>query len=71
MNGEPAPYIPNPLRLLILEDEPNDAILELAALEDAGFNCQWERVDTREAFVDRLKVPAYDLNYLGLCPAEF
>ena len=61
MTADPAPYIPDPLRLLILEDEPNDAILELAVLEDAGFNCQWERVDTRAAFETRLEEPAYDL----------
>jgi PAS domain S-box-containing protein len=49
------------LRLLILEDEPNDAELEIAELEAAGYECAWERVDTREDFLDRLGSEEYDL----------
>ncbi len=49
------------LRLLLLEDEPNDAELNIATLEEAGYNCQWERVDTREDFLACLESPNYDL----------
>ena len=31
------------LRILILEDDPFDAELEMAMLEEAGYECQWER----------------------------
>ncbi len=30
------------LRLLLLEDDPLDAELEVAALESAGYTCTWE-----------------------------
>lgn len=49
------------LRLLILEDEPNDAELEVAELEAAGYDCQWEQVETRADFIARLDAPEYDL----------
>lgn len=42
----------NVLRVLVLEDEPNDAFLEIAELENAGFICQWDRVDNRESYVE-------------------
>jgi PAS domain S-box-containing protein len=48
------------LRLLILEDDPIDAELEVAALEEAGYACQWERVDTRPKFLASLDTPEYD-----------
>lgn len=38
------------LRVLILEDEPADAELELAALAEGGFHCVATRVDGRAAF---------------------
>lgn len=53
--------MPTTLRLLILEDEPNDAELELAALKEAGYDCQWERVETREDFLTHLDAADYDL----------
>ena len=49
------------LRLLVLEDEPNDAKLEIAALEEEGYDCQWERIDTREDYLARLESPDYDI----------
>ncbi len=49
------------LRLLILEDDPFDAELEVAALEEAGYSCRWERVETRSEFLARLDTPDYDL----------
>ena len=53
--------MPTTLRLLILEDEPNDVELEIAAIEEAGYSCQWERVETREDFLARLDAADYDL----------
>lgn len=49
------------LRLLILEDEPLDAELVVHMLEEAGYRCQWERVETEETFLNRLNEPTYDL----------
>ncbi|MBN1976124.1 MAG: PAS domain S-box protein, partial [Anaerolineae bacterium] len=48
------------LRLLILEDDPLDAELEVATLEKAGYVCQWERVETRAEFLACLDAPDYD-----------
>ncbi len=39
-----------PLRVLLLEDEPSDAHLILKALGDAGLVCQHQRVDTAASF---------------------
>lgn len=49
-----------PIRLLILEDNPNDAELAIYELERAGFEPDWVRVDTESAFVQRLD-PNLDL----------
>ena len=43
-----------PLRVLIIEDRPDDAALVAKHLHDAGFNAVWERVDTEAGFVARL-----------------
>ena len=42
------------LRLLIVEDDPTDAELTLRELRKSGFDPQFHRVDTREAFLERL-----------------
>ena len=55
------PPRPAPLHILILDNTPGDAELAVATLEQAGHICQWERVDTREAFVARLGEAKYDL----------
>jgi two-component system cell cycle sensor histidine kinase/response regulator CckA len=49
------------LRLLILEDDAYDAEIEVATLEEAGYDCQWERVETQAEFLARLDAPDYDL----------
>jgi signal transduction histidine kinase/DNA-binding response OmpR family regulator len=49
------------LRLLILENDPHDAEFEVATLEEAGYACQWERVETQAEFLARLDVPDYDV----------
>lgn len=50
-----------PLRLLVLEDSPADTELEIATLERGGYACQWERVQTRDEFADRVAHTEYDL----------
>lgn len=55
------------LRLLIVEDDPNDAELVIRELGKGGFDPQYRRVDSREAFVnalaeDRPDVIIYDHN---------
>jgi len=52
---------PSALRLLIVEDSPRDAELEVATLEAAGYACEWQRVDTRDAFFQQITAPDYDL----------
>jgi PAS domain S-box-containing protein len=52
---------PTTLHLLVLEDVPNDAELEIAALEEAGYRCDWKRVETREDFLAGLDSQEYDL----------
>ncbi len=52
---------PSGLRLLIIEDSLRDAELEVATLEGAGYTCEWQRVDTRAAFLRRLDAPHCDL----------
>lgn len=49
------------LHILVLEDEPNDAVLEIAELENAGFHCQWHRVETKAEFLQSLQDNQYDL----------
>jgi PAS domain S-box-containing protein len=44
-----------PLRVLFVEDNPDDAELSLAELRRAGFAPEWERVDTKEAYLAALK----------------
>ena len=46
-----------PLHVLILEDDPYDAELEIATLEENGYLCQWERVDNRADFLAHLTPP--------------
>jgi two-component system cell cycle sensor histidine kinase/response regulator CckA len=49
------------LHLLILEDDSLDAELEIATLEEAGYTCQWERVETQAEFLACLDTPDYDV----------
>ena len=39
-----------PLRLLILEDNPDDAELMVLHLEREGFTAEWRRVETEDSF---------------------
>jgi len=42
------------LRVLLVEDDPNDAELLLRELRRAGFDPVWRRVDTEQAYADSL-----------------
>ena len=46
--------MPQPLRVLIVEDDPDDAELVLRELRRAGFEPEWHRVQTEQEYVDRL-----------------
>jgi PAS domain S-box-containing protein len=48
------------LNILFLEDNLLDVELEVAALEEEGIKCVWERVDGREDFLREIEKP-YDL----------
>lgn len=43
-----------PLRVLLVEDDPNDAELVLRELRRAGFDPDWRLVDTEEAYIEGL-----------------
>lgn len=45
----------SPLRVLIVEDNPLDAELVLRELHRAGFNPDWQQVQTEHDFLDRLQ----------------
>jgi two-component system, cell cycle sensor histidine kinase and response regulator CckA len=53
--------MPAKLHILVLEDNMLDAELAIQALDSAGYTCQWDCVDTREAFLARLDGHVYDL----------
>jgi PAS domain S-box-containing protein len=46
--------MPQPLKVLIVEDNPADAELLVRSLRHAGFEPDWQRVDTEHAFVEHL-----------------
>ncbi|MFO0731527.1 MAG: hypothetical protein U0231_07075 [Nitrospiraceae bacterium] len=50
-----------PLRLLHLEDNPQDAELILSTLNEAGIRCLSKRVETRDAFLKAIRQGDIDL----------
>ncbi|MBX3028276.1 PAS domain S-box protein [bacterium] len=52
--ADPASGAAASLRVLFVEDDPDDVELEVRALRGAGIECAWDRVDTAEDFVARL-----------------
>src|SRR4029079_10480192 len=53
--------MPAKLHILVLEDNMLDAELAIQALDQAGYSCQWDCVETRAAFLARLDGHVYDL----------
>jgi PAS domain S-box-containing protein len=47
--------MPTPLSVLVVEDSPEDAELIVRGLRQAGYEPEWERVDTEPAYLERLK----------------
>ena len=43
-----------PLKILILEDRPDDAELQVHELRRVGYDPEWKRVDTEKEFVDNI-----------------
>ena len=57
--------MPTPLRVLILEDRPEDAELMVLELKRAGFDPDWTRVDTKEDYLANLDL------YLDVILSDF
>ncbi len=60
-DSEPALHRERRLRILLLEDNADDAELEARALSAGGFECAWERVDNERAFTASLDTRQYDV----------
>ncbi|MDQ7830020.1 MAG: GAF domain-containing protein [Armatimonadota bacterium] len=52
---------PTPLRVLIVEDNQDDALLLVRQLQQAGYVPSWRRVETAGALADALQEAAWDL----------
>jgi PAS domain S-box-containing protein len=50
----------SPIRVLIIEDNEDDTILEIDALVSGGFNIDYERIETREALMRALHEKTWD-----------
>jgi len=50
-----------PLRLLIVEDSENDALLFVREVERGGYDLQWERIDTPSQLIDVLTHREWDI----------
>lgn len=53
--------MPIPLKLLLVEDDPLDAELNILNLESEGFQCDWQRVQIEKALTAALQKERYDL----------
>jgi PAS domain S-box-containing protein len=51
----------SPLRILHLEDDPNDAELVQETLESDGILCQWTRIESESEFLASLEHGGFDL----------
>src|SRR3954469_6553688 len=49
------------LRVLLLDDDPIDAELNIAALQAGGYDCTWRRVDRRETYVQALAMGDFEV----------
>ncbi|MGO8880256.1 MAG: response regulator [Desulfomonilaceae bacterium] len=50
-----------PLKLLIVEDDENDALLEVNHLELAGFDVTWKRVETYKQMMSAIQAEPWDI----------
>jgi two-component system, cell cycle sensor histidine kinase and response regulator CckA len=53
--------MPTPLRMLIIEDSENDALLMVRHLTRGGYEVQWDRVDTEQQVDSAAEVNNWDL----------
>jgi PAS domain S-box-containing protein len=53
--------MPDPLRVLIVEDSPEDTLLIVHELQDGGFEVVFERVDTAAAMQTALEAKNWDI----------
>jgi signal transduction histidine kinase len=53
--------MPTPLRLLLVEDDPDDAFLVQRQLRNAGFELSFHRVDSPESFASALQDRTWDV----------
>jgi PAS domain S-box-containing protein len=60
-DGEPAPHVSRRLRVLLVEDDPADAELQMRALKTAGLSCSYERVDNERDLRAHLDSGSYDV----------
>jgi glycogen phosphorylase len=54
-NPESQRPVRQPLRVLLVEDNPDDAELMVQELHRSGFDLTWDRVDTEEAYLEYLE----------------
>lgn len=62
--------MPRPLRVLLVEDRPNDAELVLLELRRSGYVPEWLRVETEDTFVAQLE-QAWDIILSDYAMPEF
>ena len=50
-----------PLRVLIVDDSDEDAVLSVRQLQRGGFDVTWRRVETPQALATALQAEGWDL----------
>ena len=50
----------NPIRVLIIEDDQNDAKLEIEELRRGGYDILFEQIENRKALIEALKIKTWD-----------
>src|SRR5688572_5406678 len=63
--------LPHPLRLLLVEDNEEDALLLLAALEGGGFALESLRVETEAAMREALRTREWDVVFSDFSLPQF
>src|SRR5258708_27531672 len=63
--------MPASLRILHLEDDPEDTLILRECLADAGITGEFERVETREQFLAKLKLNSHDLVFADVLVPKF